>query len=47
MRLAARGLPLPPAGTAGIRALVRGLFGEDADPRDVETACDAGGRRRS
>jgi pimeloyl-ACP methyl ester carboxylesterase len=40
MRLAARGMPLPPGGNGRIRALVRGLFGEDADPADVETACD-------
>ena len=40
MRMAARGLPLPPGGNARIRALVRGLFGEDADPAHVETACE-------
>ena len=38
MRLAARGLPLPPGGTGRIRALVGGLFGEDADRADVESA---------
>jgi pimeloyl-ACP methyl ester carboxylesterase len=38
MRLAARGLPLPPGGTGRIRALVGGLFGEEPEPTDVETA---------
>ena len=38
MRLAARGLPLPPGGSGRIRALVAGLFGEDADAADVEAA---------
>jgi pimeloyl-ACP methyl ester carboxylesterase len=40
MRLAARGLPLPPGGNARIRSLVRALFGDGADPADVETACE-------
>ena len=40
MRLAAKGLPLPPGGNGRIRALVRGLFGDGADPADVEAACE-------
>ncbi|WP_323096340.1 alpha/beta hydrolase [Intrasporangium sp. YIM S08009] len=38
MRMAARGLPLPPGGNGRIRALVGGLFGENPDPAAVETA---------
>ncbi|MHA3837688.1 alpha/beta fold hydrolase [Terrabacter sp. AAH1] len=38
MRLAARGMPLPPGGNGRIRAIVGGLFGENADPEAVEAA---------
>jgi len=38
MRMAARGLPLPPGGNGRIRALVGSLFGENPDPAAVETA---------
>lgn len=38
MRLAARGLPLPPGGSTRLRALVAALFGEDPDPVAVDTA---------
>jgi pimeloyl-ACP methyl ester carboxylesterase len=38
MRMAARGLPLPPGGHGRIRALVAGLFGENPEPAAVEAA---------
>jgi pimeloyl-ACP methyl ester carboxylesterase len=38
MRLAARGVPLPPGAAGRIRARVGGLFGEGADPVAVESA---------